>query len=118
MKFQSDVIKNIGSIGRKVVEKKKKQREPRACIERVSNSGGNVRERKTEGTDENRAKVHILGKLLMLGNARRTREPGEDGVARLKIARMGSSSDRKDKTRDVPLPSTSDQMIRRSSARL
>ena len=64
-----------------------------------------MRERKTEGTDENRAKVHILGKLL-------------DGVDRLKIARMGSSSDRKDKTRDVPLPSTSDQMIRRSSARL
>lgn len=56
-----------------------------------------VRERKTETANENRAKVYILGKSNAPGCT--AYELGEDGIVRLKIARMGSSLDRKYKTR-------------------
>lgn len=56
-----------------------------------------VRERKTEIANENGAKVYILGKSNAPGCT--ADELGEDGVVRLKIARMGSSLDRKFKTR-------------------
>lgn len=56
-----------------------------------------VRERKTEMANENRAKVYILGKSN--APACTADELEEDGVVRLKIARVGSSLDRKYKTR-------------------
>lgn len=56
-----------------------------------------MREHRSEMANENRAKVYILGKSNAPGCT--ADELGEDGVARLKIARMGSSLDRKYKTR-------------------